>query len=151
MSWHHIVYHLPFNKIFLLARDGRLPKKLLKCRNSLPLCVACQFGQAYCRPWRVKGQKIGSIRKPEQVEPGDVVSVDQIISVQPGLIPQISGFLMNKKIWGCTTFVDHIRNFAYIHLMRDFTLSEAILRKSSVGKGTGPSWPQSETLPCGQW
>ena len=95
MSWHHRLYHLPFNKIFLLARDVQLPKKLLKCRNSPPLCVACKFGQVHCRPWRVKGKKIGSIRKPDQVDPGDGVSVDHIIYAQPGLIPQISGFLIN--------------------------------------------------------
>ena len=29
-SWHHRLYHLPFNNIFLLARDSRLLKKLLK-------------------------------------------------------------------------------------------------------------------------
>ena len=66
-----------------------LPKKPLKCRNSPPLYVECQFGQAHRRPWHINGKKSGSIRKPEQVEPGGGISVDHIISAQPGLITQM--------------------------------------------------------------
>ena len=133
-SWHHRLYHLPFKNIFLLARDGRLLKKLLKCRNSPPLCIACQFGQTHRRPWRINGNRSGSIRKPEKVEPGDSVSVDHIITTQPDLIPQMSGFLTNNRIWGCTTFVDHVSDFVFTHLMRDFTLSETLLAKAAWEK-----------------
>ena len=98
------------------------------------VCCACQFDQAHRRPWHVKGKKSRSTRKPEHKEPGDGVSVDQIISAQPGLIPQMSGFLTNKQIWGCTTFVDHVSNFVYIHLMRDFTLSETLFAKTAWEK-----------------
>ena len=52
--------------------------------------------QAHHRPWRVKGKKSGTIRRPDHKIPGDDVSVDQIVSPQPGLIPQMSGFLANK-------------------------------------------------------
>ena len=60
------------------------------------MCVACQFVQAHNRPWRVKVKKSGTIRRPDHKMPGDDVSVDQIVSPQPGLIPQMSGFLANK-------------------------------------------------------
>jgi hypothetical protein len=40
----------------------------------------------------------GSIQKLDQTKPGNVVSVDQIISAQPGLIPQMAGFLTSKQI-----------------------------------------------------
>ena len=110
MSWHHRLYHLPFHRILMLAKHKFLPKRLLECRDSIPLCVACQFGTAHRRPWRVKGKKSGSIRKDTHVEPGDGVSVDQIISSQPGLIPQMSGYLTSERLWGCTTFVDHVSN-----------------------------------------
>ena len=86
--------------------------------NSPSLCAACQYVQEHRRPWSVKGKKSGIIRKPEHVDPGNGVSVDQIISAQPVLITQMSGFLMNEKIWVCTTFVDHVRNFVYVHLMK---------------------------------
>ena len=98
------------------------------------MCVACQFGQAHRCPWRVKGKKSGSILKPEQTLPGDGVSIDQIVSAQPGLIPQMSGFLTSKRIWGCTTFVDHVSDYVYVHLMRDLTLDETLLSKEALEK-----------------
>ena len=118
----------------MLAKRRILPKKLLECQDKLPLCVACQFGSAHRRPWRHKGKKSGSIRKEEHVNPGDGVSIDQIISSQPGLIPKMSGFLTSKRIWGITTFVDHVSDFVYVHLMRDFTLDETLLAKTAWEK-----------------
>ena len=41
MSWHHRLYHLPFHRIFMLAKQGYLPKILLKLQDKLPLCIAC--------------------------------------------------------------------------------------------------------------
>ncbi len=46
----------------------------------------------------------------------------------------MSGFLTNKRIWGCTTFVDHVSDFVYVHLMRDFTLAETLLAKAAWEK-----------------
>ena len=98
------------------------------------MCMACQFGQAHRRPWRVKGKKSGSIRKLEQRMPRYGVSVDQIISAQPGLIPQMSGFLTSNILWGATTFVDHVSNYVYVHLMQDLTLDETLLAKEAMEK-----------------
>ena len=96
------------------------------------MCVTCQFGQAHRRPWRVKVKKSGSICRPEQTMPGDGVSVNQIVSEQPGLIPKISGFLTNKRLWGATTFLDHISDYVYVHLMQDLTLDETLLAKEAM-------------------
>jgi hypothetical protein len=134
MSWHHRLYHLPFNRIPMLAKRGYLPKILLKLQDKLPLCVACQFGTAYQRPWCTKGKKSGSIWKLDQTKTGDGVSVDQIISAQPGLIPQMAGFLTSKQIWWCTTFVDHVSNYIYVHLMKDFIIMETLLAKLAFEK-----------------
>jgi hypothetical protein len=134
MSWHHRLYHLPFNRIFMLAKRGWLPKVLLKLQDKLPLCAACQFGAAHRRPWRFKGKKSGSIRRSDQTKPGDGVSVDQIISAQPGLIPQMAGALTSRRIWGCTNFVDHVSDFVYVHLMQDLTLDETLLSKVAFEK-----------------
>jgi hypothetical protein len=117
MDWHHCLYHLSFPKIFQLAEKGYLPKGLLKRKSSLPLCVACQFETAHRRPWRMRGKDSGSIRQPEHVLPGDGISVNQIVSAQLGLISQMSGFLTSCRIWGCTTFCDHVSDFVYLHLM----------------------------------
>jgi hypothetical protein len=134
MSWCHHLYHLPFNGILMLAKRSYLPKILLKLQDKLPLCVACQFGTAHRCPWHTKGKKSGSIRKPDQPKPGDGLSVDQIISAQPGLIPQMAGFLTSKQIRGCTTFIDHFSNDIYVHLMKDFTTMETLLAKLAFEK-----------------
>jgi hypothetical protein len=51
MGLHHCLYHLSFSKLFRLAEEGYLPKNLLKCKGSLPPCIACEFGTTHCRPW----------------------------------------------------------------------------------------------------
>jgi hypothetical protein len=113
----------------MLAKHGYLPKILLKLQDKLPLCIACQFGTVHQHPWCTKGKKVALFKSHDQTKPGDGVSVDQIISAQPGLIPQMAGFLTSKQIWGCTVFIDHISNYIYIHLMKDFTTMEALLAK----------------------
>jgi hypothetical protein len=134
MSLNHPLYHLPFNRILMLARPRYLPKILLKLQYKRPICVACQFGIAHRLPWRTKGKKSGSIWIPDQTKPSDGVSVDQNISAQPGLIPQMAGFLTSKQIWGCTTFVDQVSNYIYVHLMKDFTITETLLAKLAFKK-----------------
>ena len=131
MNWHHRLYHLPFRFMFMLASKGFLPKCLLQCKDNVPLCVACQFGTARRRPWRAKGKKHGSIRKKTETRPGDGQSLDQIVSAQPGLIPQMSGFLTSQRLWGATVVVDHVTDYIYCHLMKDFTLEETLNAKKS--------------------
>ena len=134
MDWHHRLYHLPFRRMFMLCERGWLPKSLLKCKDNVPLCVACQFGTAHRRPWRVKGKKSGSIRKEKEVKPGDGQSIDQIVSAQPGLIPQMSGFLTSSRYFGATTVVDHVSDYVYVHLMKNLTLEETIKAKRAWEK-----------------
>lgn len=131
LSWHHRLYHLSFDKIFKLVKVGFLPKSLRECENTLPVCIECQFGAAKRRQWRPKGKKSGKIRKDSETKPGDGVSVDQIVSAQPGLIPQMSGFLTSDRLWGATTFVDHVSDFVYVHLMKDFSIEETLSAKAS--------------------
>ena len=96
------------------------------------MCVACQSGQAHSLPWRVKVKKSGSILRPDHTIPGDGLSVDQIVSAQPGLIPQMSSFLTSKRLWGAATFVDHVSDYVYEHLMRDLTLDETLSYKEAM-------------------
>jgi hypothetical protein len=60
--------------------------------------------------------------------------MDQIVSAQPSLIPQMSGFLTNCQIWGCLTFCDHVSDFVYVHLMQDFTINDTILAVKTFDK-----------------
>jgi hypothetical protein len=57
--------------------------------------------------------------------------MDQLVLAQPGLIPQMAGFLTNLRIWGATIFVDHFSDYVYVALMRDLSLNETLLAKSS--------------------
>ena len=46
----------------------------------------------------------------------------------------MSGFLTSCRIWGCTTFCNHVGDFVYIHLMQDYTVDETILAVKSFKK-----------------
>jgi hypothetical protein len=44
------------------------------------------------------------------------------------------GFLTSKRKWGCTSFVDHVSDYIYAHLMKDFTTNETLLAKLAFKK-----------------
>ena len=46
----------------------------------------------------------------------------------------MSGFLTNQRLWGATTFVDHVSDYTYVHLMKDLSLPETLLAKSAMEK-----------------
>ena len=105
-----------------LAQMGILPKQFLKLKNDLPPCVSCQFGKAHRKPWRIKTSKSGklsTLRVPDPLEPGEMIAVDQLISAQPGLVPQERGSMTRARIWAATIFVDFATRYVYVALMRD--------------------------------
>ena len=57
-----------------------------------------------------------------------------MVSAHPGLISQMSGFLNNQRLGGATTFVDHVSNYVYVHLMRDLSLPKTLPTKSAMEK-----------------
>ena len=54
-----------------------------------------------------------------------------MVSAHPGLIPHMAGFLTNQRIWSATIFVDLFSNYIFVALMRDCTLDDTLLAKSS--------------------
>ncbi len=52
-----------------------------------------------------------------------------MVSAQPGLIPQMAGFLTNLRIWSAMIFVDHFLDYVYVALMHDLTLDETLVAK----------------------
>ena len=44
------------------------------------------------------------------------------------------GFLTNQRLWGDTAFVDHVSNYAYVHVMRGLSLPETLLEKPAMEK-----------------
>ena len=67
------------------------------------------FEQTHNRPWRHKTSATnvgGTIRNPKSAAPGEKVCTDQLVSAQPGLVPQEKGSPTRACIWGATIFVD---------------------------------------------
>jgi len=48
-----------------------------------------------------------------------MIAVDQLISAQPGLVPQERGSMTRARIWAATIFVDFATRYVYVALMRD--------------------------------
>ena len=122
--------HLPFPAMMKLSEKGIISKTFAILKDRLLVFVSCVFGMSPRRPWQSKGTP-GTIHKYSETEPGDCVSIDHLVSAQPGLIPQISGYLTNMRIWGDTVFVDHVPYFTHVGLMRDLTLNETLLAKTA--------------------
>jgi hypothetical protein len=63
------------------------------------------------------------------MSPGAKALTDQLVSAQPGLIPQISGKLTHQRVNRSNIFVDHYSDHVYVYLMRDLTLDKTITAK----------------------
>ena len=112
MHWHYRLNHLPFKCLFKLAKQGLLPKKILKANT--PICPGCQYGKMYCKPWRTKGNH--SMSSSVATKPGQIVSVDQLESLTPGFIVQLKGNLTKQRYRYATIFVDQYSCLSYVFL-----------------------------------
>lgn len=115
MRWHFKLNHLPFPSMFQLCRSGYLPKKFLSLRSDQLICPSCILGKQRKRPWRVKGQN-KTIRKENETSPGDRVSIDQMVSHQPGIVPRYNGRHTRARITCVTCFKDHVSGLSFSHL-----------------------------------
>jgi len=129
LRWHHRLCHLAPAKMKLMARMGILPKTLIDC--PVPLCTACLFGKATRRPWRTRAP--GNQGDPTRTitKPGDCVSIDQLVSVTPGLIAQAKGSCTTKQYRVATVFVDHFSRMGYVHVQKGATALETIEAKNA--------------------
>jgi hypothetical protein len=111
---HEKLGHLEFPCLKLLARAGLIPCEL--AHIDPPVCPGCAYGKAHRRPWRHKGSRNSKPIKPATF-PGQVVSVDQLISPTEGFVPTHHGTPMTQRYIGATIFVDHFSGFTYVHLI----------------------------------
>jgi hypothetical protein len=75
-----------------------------------------RFSKAHRRPKRMKGIK--NLKKVRvATAPGQVVSVDQLVSPTMGFVPTHCGIPITKRYTGATIFVDHFSDFTYTHLI----------------------------------
>jgi len=112
-----------------LSDKGILPASFSKM-HSVPICPSCAIGGSKRKAWRTKDGH-GSIRKADHSTPGKLVCVDQMVSSQPGLVPQSSGYLTASRIWACTIFLDVFSGYGYGFMIRDTYLNQTILAKQT--------------------
>jgi phosphoglycolate phosphatase-like HAD superfamily hydrolase len=123
---HHRLGHMSPDKIRILASQGLLPAQLAKC--NVPMCTRCLFGKATRRPWRFKPAANKTSSK-SVTTPGQIVSVDQLISSTPGLIAQLKGILTRKRYTVTTVFVNQYSGLSYVHLQMSTTAIETLEAK----------------------
>ena len=131
MAWHLKLGHLPFGVIQNAARLGILPHRLTQVKDH-PKCPSCLYGAAHRRSWRT-GKEYSHLR--EAKGPGDVVSVDQLVSSVPGFIAQertnVRYKLTKRRFKAATVFVDHFSRLSYVHIHTSTGGDEAVQAKEA--------------------
>jgi hypothetical protein len=123
MRWQHHLGHLSFSKLKKSAIIGKIPKRLAKVKP--PVCAGCLFGAMTKVPWWGKeGESDHNVFMA--TKPGQIIIVDQMISMQVGFIAQLKGGLTKKQYTAATVFTDHYSRLQYIHLMTRLTLQETV-------------------------
>ena len=91
-----------------------------------PICYACMYVRLTKRKRRDKGK-----HTPHDVvtSPGQMVSVDQLISPSPGLIAQMTGTLTTKCYKCAIVYVDQYSKLGYIHFQKSTSGDDTVERK----------------------
>ncbi len=126
--WHYCLGHLSFKKLRLMAKEGDLPKSLLKAKT--PLCSGCLFGKATRRPWRTRTPS-NNQSVPPITGPGSCISVDQMESSTPGLIAQLKGIPTKQRYRLATVFVDHYSSLSFVYLQKTASSAETVDAKKA--------------------
>ena len=128
LRYHYKYGHTSFKRLKKMAEQGIIPKRLQNTYT--PTCLACQFAKATRRPWRHKKKK--NFKPPEPpTKPGQVVSVDQLVSPTPGLIAQMTGILTTKRYKYATIYVDHYSKLSYLYLQKTASVEETLQGKQA--------------------
>ena len=121
MHWHCLLGHLSFPNLKILVQIGKIPKHLA---NMLPpVCTGCAFGAMTQVPRRGEEEAKAVFK---ETNPGQCVSVYQIISTQAGFFAQLKGRLTKKRYRAATIFIDHFSGYRYIHLMTHLLSKESV-------------------------
>ena len=129
-AWHNRLNHLPFNKMFKLCEDGVLPKRFLKLKNQSLICPSCVISKMKRKPWRAKGGD-SHIRRLSEACPGGCVSIDHMVSKQPGLVPRQDGRHSLARVEGATVYVDNDSEFGYSHFQTSLDLDQTVASKTA--------------------
>ena len=128
---HQRMGHISFHRLQTMAKLGHLPKSLEKC--PLPVCSACLYGKQTRRPWRTRSRS-STAPAAAPLQPGDMVSVDQMQSPHPGLIAQMTGRPTTLRYKYATVYVDQGSRLGYVHLQRTADATETLEGKALFEK-----------------
>ena len=126
LRYHHRFGHISFAKLQNMAKQNIIPRRLANCKA--PTCSACMFAKATRRQWRHKRRHHWTEKK-QATKPGEVVSVDQLISPAPGLVAQMTGILAKKRYKCATVYVDQYSGLGYVYLQKSTDADETIKGK----------------------
>jgi hypothetical protein len=122
--------HLSFPILQMMAKAGLIPGELANVDP--PTCPGCAYGKAHRRPWRgksIKNQDRRTLRIA--TAPGQVISVDQLVSPTAGFVPTHRGRPSLMRYIGATVFVDHFSDFTYVHLMTEMDAAATVAAKQA--------------------
>ncbi len=102
MRWHYHLGHLAFKKLQQLARHSEIPKRLVNVRA--PRCAGYLFGAMTKVLWRGKECK-SKHTVFVATKPGECISVDHLISTEPGFFRQAKRILTKIRYKNTTMFV----------------------------------------------
>ena len=128
-TFHEKLGHVSFNVLNRLAQAGLIPRDLADIPP--PKCPGCQYGKAHRKPWRQKGWRLNNRKIKPASRPGEVVSVDQLVSPTPGFVPTHRGRPTTMRYIGATVFCDHYSDFTYVHLMTKMDADATIKAKEA--------------------
>ena len=118
---------MPFPKLQLMTKNSIIPSRLASC--PIPTCSACMAGMMLKRGWRDKPRK--SYTHTTVVTPGELTSVDMMVSPTPGLIAQMTSILNNKRYRYTTVYVDHATRLGFVYLQVDSTVETTLKGKEA--------------------
>jgi len=128
LRYHHRFGHASFAKLQNMAKQNIIPRRLANCKA--PKCTACMFAKATRRQWRHKRRKHWTEKK-QATTPGEVISVDQLISPAPGFVAQMTGALTKKRYKCATVYVDQYSGLGYVYLQQTSNADETIKGKKA--------------------
>ena len=124
---HQRLGHMSFAKMKLMARKGIIKTEFKN--TPIPVCAACTYAKMIRKPWRNKPST--SYEREVTSNPGDVVSVDQLVSPTPGLIAQMTGRLTTQRYKYVTVYVDQHSKLGYIYIQKTATAEETVQGKKA--------------------
>lgn len=125
---HYDFGHISFKKLREMAKQGIIPKNLIN--QPPPVCSACAYAKAHKKPWRSKPSKKFDSNEAPTV-PGQVISVDMLVSPIPGLIAQMTGFITKQRYRYATVYVDQATGYGYVYLQQTASAGETLEGKKA--------------------